>query len=675
MAKQYIKTPNNQDNNRKKPQKNIQQTPKEQPTKVKITEPKDLLSVLDSFFEKHLPKVFFISIILTVLFGILLFDVKVSEGGDDSSYIIRAYEFVHSLKYPSFQGPLYPFVLSPFILFFGIKLILLKSISYLFIIVHLIFFYKSFRNKVSSTLLAFTLLMLSFNSAILYFASQTYNEAFFMCLQMVFFFFFFKYFISTDTNKLSLKDSYRKYLTVGLMLFLLGLCKNIGLASIFAVILFFALFKQWKALLYNILSFSGFFILFEAIKRIVWGKMSAQFSSQSNVLMLKDYYDPTKGTEDLMGFVQRFIDNSNLYFSKHFYMIFGIRPELDTTISVPLTIFTYLLLISTFVLIFRKNKYLIFTGLYIGIMCATSFIILQKDWDQQRLILIYCPLILLFILCGVYEMFRTHSLRKLQFVFVILMLILLSPNLGRTTDKVKDNREILSKNLTGDITYGLTPDWVNFIRMSQWVTKNIPDSLVVGSRKPTISSIYGNGRYFYGIYKFLTLDADTLLEHLTQRKSKILIISGSEWQNKNMDESLMRIFRSLNIGMIQQKSGVDFIYDYSKTDSTIVFSALHQLKINYKTDVKAYQGELKNSKSDYFLADPDYLVKYLKSNKIRYLMLASLRRNSREKSEYIIDTVHRYVYYIQMKYPGMFRQVFQIGENDDEPTSIVEVLY
>jgi hypothetical protein len=62
-----------------------------------------------------------------------LFDIRVSLSGDDSEYILRAYNFIHG-EFPTFQGPLYPIVLSPFIALFGISLPLLKMLSALFLL-------------------------------------------------------------------------------------------------------------------------------------------------------------------------------------------------------------------------------------------------------------------------------------------------------------------------------------------------------------------------------------------------------------------------------------------------------------------------------------------------------------------------------------------------------------
>ena len=74
--------------------------------------PKIYLQSMDGFLDQRLGWLIWVILGITFLFSLLLFDSRVSLSGDDSFYIIRAYDFIHSFKYPAFQGPLYPMVLS-----------------------------------------------------------------------------------------------------------------------------------------------------------------------------------------------------------------------------------------------------------------------------------------------------------------------------------------------------------------------------------------------------------------------------------------------------------------------------------------------------------------------------------------------------------------------------------
>ena len=70
-------------------------------------------------------------------------------------------------------------------------------------------------------------------------------------------------------------------------------------------------------------------------------------------------------------------------------------------------------------------------------------------------------------------------------------------SLPKLPQKSTYNQKVLAKNLRGNLYYGFTPDWQNFLKMSEWVGKNLPDSTVVVSRKPSMSFIYSKGKEFY----------------------------------------------------------------------------------------------------------------------------------------------------------------------------------
>ena len=68
----------------------------------------ELFDRLNNWFEKNDKKVFYSFLFLSTIFSFILFDAKVSDGGDDSSYIERAWSLLHENKFPYFQGPGYP---------------------------------------------------------------------------------------------------------------------------------------------------------------------------------------------------------------------------------------------------------------------------------------------------------------------------------------------------------------------------------------------------------------------------------------------------------------------------------------------------------------------------------------------------------------------------------------
>jgi len=253
---------------------------------------KDMLFNLDNFFQKRLKVIFYISLFATFIFSLLLFSHKVSAGGDDSAYIIRSFRFIKDFRFPSFQGPLYPIVLSPFIAIFGVNIVPLKALSLIFIIGHLCFLHITFKNKIPATIHAFTLIILSVSASFLYFASQTYVEAFYLFVQSIGVWFFIKYFIDAENDKFRLKEDYKKYLYLGLIILLMGLTRSVGYAMLGVVLVYFILYRKWGSILPSIGGFGILYAFYTLLKKVIWGISGADFSGQGKGLLYKDYYNP-----------------------------------------------------------------------------------------------------------------------------------------------------------------------------------------------------------------------------------------------------------------------------------------------------------------------------------------------------------------------------------------------
>ena len=71
----------------------------------------------------------------------------------------------------------------------------------------------------------------------------------------------------------------------------------------------------------------------------------------------------------------------------------------------------------------------------------------------------------------------------------------------------------------------------------------------------------------------------------------------------------------------------------------------------------------------------DTLMNHLQENGVTHVILAKLRRNPEVKSEYTINTVHRYLSFIENTYPGTFRAIHQEGIKDNEESILFEINY
>jgi len=167
-----------------------------------------------------------VGIIITLLFSYLLFDTKMSIGGDDSEYLISAKKFWDGKTFPTWHGSFYPILLSLFYGLFGMNVILFKILSLLFLIGHFYFFYKAFEDVGSKEIFYYTILLISINSYILIYASLTYSETFFMFLQALTFYILFKI---IEKNQLNFWDKKGLWIMMGLGIFLMSITRNIGI--------------------------------------------------------------------------------------------------------------------------------------------------------------------------------------------------------------------------------------------------------------------------------------------------------------------------------------------------------------------------------------------------------------------------------------------------------------
>jgi len=660
------KTPNH---NIKKPSTNKTQTP------VKNAIKHDLLSISDGFFEKHKRKIFWICIVLTCIFGALLFDLKISEGTDDSGYIVAAHDFIKGKSFPTWHGSFYPIFLSLPMLIFGMSLFAFKFASYLLMIGHFIFLYKAFRNRLSATILCFVMLLTSINSYILYHASSTYSEPLFFFLQSLTLYFFLNLIDTFETQPYTPLKYWKLWLGFGACCFLLSITRNVGIGILISIIVYFIINKQFKGILYSVGAFLIFQIPYSLYKSFYWHLKDAGFKSQMAEMYYKDPYNHAFGTENINGFITRFFGNSELYLSKHFCKIIGLQSSASTDKSSLIAVIVYLLFVVSFIIALRKkNKYIQFIALYLAVAIGATFVTQQVFWDQVRLILIYVPLIIILLSYGIYEISKSRKFKLLQSAFLLFFIVILFASFSQTNDKIKSNKPILDKNLEGNLYYGFTPDWIHYFQISEWAAQNLPKEAGIACRKPSMSFIYSKGREFNGYYKLPMISIDSAMSNLIKRKADIIIIDNSEMETKKFPANLFDSCRRFNRYMIISKSHFYTVYEPLPDKKAQLLASFKQYNLTIRTDAVILWKEMKDSKEDFYVEDADYLIKTLKDSNSKFIILASLRAQPAEKNGNIIDTMQRLVYFIQIKYPNMFKIIHQIGAENDEPAELLEIV-
>jgi len=647
-----------------------------------ITHRQSFIDKAEAFFNKKEKNLVFLSMIMCTITCVLLFDTKVSLSGDDCDYILAAREFWNNFTYPGHHAPLYPIILSPFVGLFGVKLLLLKSLSAIFIVASIWLFYKSFQHVIPAIILMPSLILLSINPYVMFFASYTYSEPLFMLMQALFFYFFSKYFWKNN-QEYSIKKDWKKYLVLVLVIMGMGLTRTIGFCVIGVIILYFILERRWKDLAYTTGVFTIIFSIFYFSKPLIWPNSSSVQTFEA--LLAINPYNIELGMEDIPGLISRIIENSHIYLSCFLYKYLGFRSSSDIPLdNMPvLSILTYALFIICLFSVFKKNKPLIFVGLYAGILIFASFILLHVIWAQDRMIMVYYPYILLFLIGGLYYLFVKKTFSKFSLLYILILASLLIGTGIHTKNRINKNLPILQQNILGNDLYGLTPDWENFIKMSRWANNNLDNNAVIASRKPTISYVYTN-RSFHGIYNVPVVNINDVITIQNQEENEgnntflIVEMSQDNYILDNLDQFIQYCLIT--------KTGGSFFINNKRFDSAFVFKIdkslvteqfinfLNTNNLNYTFDYKAFFQQYVEDKSFlYQIIDPDILLKVFEDNNIRYLVLAKIRLYTSTKTEFFINTIHQYVSFIQIKYPGRFKLIHSIGK--DESCELVEYIH
>lgn len=485
-----------------------------------------LFDKLNAYLDQNEKAWFWGLLILGIVLAFMSFNARMSEAHDDSLYIEAGYRYVHEFPnyYYTSNAPMYPMFLALLTLIFGTNLVYFKLFSILFYALGAVIFYKALDKKVTPVLKFFVYTFLCINYLVLYYASQTFSEAFYMLVQAIFFYYFTRYNFSENPISTNIKEDWKKWMVLGFLMMILTLAKNILLFGIVAIVLFYAIKKEWKKTVFALGAFGIFKALYELIKSMVWGKSAIQYQSQMNILLNKDPYDASQGQEDLAGFFGRFTANIAAYVGRRFYEIIGFFNEesmfkkiiekdgqlMETPNNSIYFFLAFIILGLTFLGLYKayktKNDIILFFILFAGTICFGTFFVLQARWDQPRFIMVHMPALLLGIFYGLYIVF-TKSTN--QWIFLGCILLLSVSFLISSSKRAFKNLPIAGKNLKGDIYYGYTPDWKNYLQLSAYCKDSLPETSLVAARKAPMSFVYAKGKHFYPIYSVIAKDTLT----------------------------------------------------------------------------------------------------------------------------------------------------------------------
>jgi len=468
-------------------------------------------------------------VLLSLLLSLLMFNAKISIGHDDALYIEAAKEYADNFfgYFYTANAPLYMILMSLPIKLWGVNVIVLKMFSVLFFVLSIYFLYRAFINRIPHLILFVSLLLFSANWMALEYASLTYTEAMYLMVQALFIWLInlLADKVMADSDDDSLLYMFKKYwkiwVLLGIGFYALYFTRTVGIGAIAVFPLAMLVFRKYKPLILGTASMVIFTGVFEVLKKVIWSKAPTTSSNQSDILFQKDPYDASQGVEDFAGFIERFWGNIQVYMSSRFWEILGFRDEPSEAI-VSLAVITIIpLVIGLFMAIGRKQIYILLSGLYILGLLAITFLVLQVQWGQGRLVMVFVPLISIVGMYFFYQLFSTKNLKGFQLVFLIMAAVFLFTGFKTTSSKIKANLPIAKANLLeGDKFAGYTDDWRNYLKLSEYCADSLPPEAFVACRKAPMSFVYGKGKKFFGVYRGDEYaDADSLIIEL--KKSKV----------------------------------------------------------------------------------------------------------------------------------------------------------
>ncbi|MBN2662688.1 MAG: hypothetical protein JXR68_03475 [Bacteroidales bacterium] len=631
-----------------------------------------LIDKIEKFFTKYRWIFFAIGIILTAVFGALLFDLRLSTSADDSNYILSAQKFIDGDAFPDWHGSFYPIFLSFFIRIFGLNIFILKFLSFLMIITHFVLIYFALRDKVQWTLLIFTLLFSAVCLELLYFGGQTFSEALYLVIQISTIAAFFKLLESINEKpKANLSKHWKEWLVLGFLIFLLTQTRNVGWSMLAAVIIYFLIEKKLFQIIFSVASFLIFYIPFNLYKKTFWNVSGTGFENQFDKILYVNPYDINDGTVKFTDLFIRIWENANLYLSKHFLMVISWKQT--TSISPIITILIILLLIFAFFITYKYRKSLFFITLYVYISLSITFITQQVMWDQIRLISIYVPLLVIIITSSIWDFLKAKKKQNLIIILPLIWLLIIIPSTTKTIDISKKHFPILKANIEGDELFGYSDDWQNYLKLVQWTSQNIPMDNVIGCRVPGMAFIYGEGRKFEGIYNFKSKTIDQTIANLESDSSKQHYAFDFYAEGQKF-YTLYPFYKYIS-AIINQTNGVQYIIISVNDSVNTEFIPILQNSQTNPIPLKNLKQVLTSDLQSDYGVYPDSLLNFLSQKQIDYLIAASLRKNPTAKTGEIITTIHRYIFFIELKYPGIFNLIWQEGTNNNEPAMLLKINY
>lgn len=527
----------------------------------------------------------FALLLITILFSFLCFDTKISTANDDALYIEAGASYAKDFfgYFYLANAPLYPMILGLLIKIFGVKLLVLKLFSVVFFVAAIYVIFRAFENRIPYVVLIPSLLLTAINFPFLMYASLTYTETFSLLVFGACLWWLFRFFESTEKEGYQVNQQLPQFLIIGFLFFWMMITRNVALAAIGILAVFFIYRKRFAEAAASVVSFGIFYLLYRLTLKYIWKIDGSQFASQGKLMFQKDAYQPQLGNETMWGFVIRFWENCQIYISSRFYYVLGFREEMSPN-SIALTLITIGILLWSLVLMHKKKQYtLIFTTLFYAGLLAVTFVSLHTSWGQTRLIMLFLPFMLFTFFYLIY--YYSVQLEILQYLYLVVVLILFLKSFTLTAMQAKERFPVFTENIGGDATFGYTPDWQNYIKMTKWCAENLPKENIA-VRKAPMSFIFSEGKEFYPIYNTPTENPDSLLIPL--RSAKVNYIMPAELRANPATYIEGQIIGTVHRYMYYVMTKYPDAFEFVHQEGDLEKAQLYRIKWNY---IDSIQGK------------------------------------------------------------------------------------
>ena len=188
-----------------------------------------------------------------------------------------------------------------------------------------------------------------------------------------------------------------------------------------------------------------------------------------------------------------------------------------------------------------------------------------------------------------------------------------------------------------------------------------------------MSYIYGKGRDFYPLYRFPSKPAEEFIRSVEKRTGQLTVIPNTAI-NTAWPGELQISIRLSNVACVAEGNDVYGVYEFKPPLSEYIEKALEDYRVPVMTPDSLLK-RLAVSTQNCFAVSPDSLIQTLKKNKVNYAIVASLRAVPQMNTGNVINTMQRYFYFVEQKYPGILKLVHQIGNENEEPAWLYQINY